>query len=57
MNYQHKEASFKLFIAKKDVHICEEYTMNEEFLMNYAENGKQIMILDFGALVCVAGKE
>ena len=37
------------------VNLCEEYTMNEEFLVNYSEKGKQIMILDIGALVSLAG--
>ena len=40
-----------------NVNLCEEYTMNEEFLVNYAEKGKHIMILDIGAPVSLAGME
>merc|ERR1712112_548621 len=36
---------------------CEGYNMNEEFLVNYTEKGKQVMILDIGAPVSLAGKE
>ena len=35
---------------------CEGYAMNEEFLVNYTEKGKQVMILDIGAPVSLAGK-
>merc|ERR1712002_1376485 len=36
---------------------CEGYNMNEEMLVNYTEKGKQVMILDLGAPVSLAGKE
>ena len=39
------------------VNLCEGYAMNEEFLVNFTEKGKQIMILDIGAPVSLAGKE
>ena len=38
-------------------HYSEGYAMNEEFLVNYTEKGKQVMILDIGAPVSLAGKE
>ena len=41
----------KMKNGEVSVNLCEEYTMNEEFLVNYAEKGKQIMILDIGAQV------
>ena len=34
---------------------CEGFNMNEEFLVNFAEKGRQIMIL--GAPVSLAGRE
>ena len=40
-----------------NVNLCEEYVMNEEFLLYYREKGRHIMILDLGAPVSVAGKE
>ena len=40
-----------------NVNLCEEYAMNEEFLVNITKKGKQIMILDLGALVSLAGKK
>ena len=40
-----------------NVNLCEGYAMNEEFLVNYTEKGKQIMILDIGAPVSLAGKD
>merc|ERR1712112_44445 len=36
---------------------CEGYNMKEEFLVNYTEKGKQVMILDIDAPVSLAGKE
>merc|ERR1711873_141571 len=36
---------------------CEEFTMNEEILVNFTEKGKQVMILDLGAPVSLAGNE
>ena len=42
---------------ENNIHLCEGYAMNEEFLVNYTEKGKQIMILDIGALVSLAGKD
>ena len=38
-----------------NVNWCEEY--NEEILVNFTEKGKQVMILDLGAPVSLAGKE
>merc|ERR1712002_132937 len=40
-----------------NANFCEGYSMNEEFLVKYAEKGKQVMILDIGAPVSLAGKE
>ena len=44
------------------VNWCEEYKLsafvpNEEILVNYTEKGKQVMILDLGAPVSLAGNE
>ena len=36
---------------------CEGYSMKEEMLINYTEKDKQVMILDLGAPVSLAGKE
>ena len=36
---------------------CEGYNMNEEILVNYTGKGKQVMILDIGAPVSLAGRE
>ena len=38
-----------------NVNWCEEY--NEEILINFTEKGKQVMILDLGAPVSIAGEE
>ena len=38
-----------------NVNWCEEF--NEEILVNFTEKGKQVMILDLGAPVSLAGKE
>ena len=40
-----------------NVQLCDEYDLNEEILVNYTEKGKQVMILDLGAPVSLAGKE
>merc|ERR1711873_198333 len=40
-----------------NVNWCEEFTVNEEILVNFTEKGKQVMILDLGALVSLAGNE
>merc|ERR1711962_1777387 len=40
-----------------NVNWCEEFTMNEEKLVNYTEKGKQVMILDLGAPVSLAGND
>ena len=39
------------------MNLCEGYEVNEEFLVNYTEKGKQVMILDIGAPVSLAGKK
>ena len=39
------------------VNLCEGYEMNEEILVNYTEKGRQVMTLDIGAPVSLAGKE
>merc|ERR1712240_209976 len=36
---------------------CEDITVNEEILVNYTKKGKQVMILDLGAPVSLAGNE
>ena len=40
-----------------NVQLCERYDISEEILVNYAEKGKQVMILDLGAPVSLAGKD
>ena len=40
-----------------NVNWCKEYKLNEEILVNYTEKGKQVMILDLGAPVSLAGNE
>ena len=40
-----------------NVQLCEGYELNEEILVNYTEKGKQVMILDLGAPVSLAGNE
>ncbi len=37
--------------------MCDGYELNEEILVNYTEKGKQVMILDLGAPVSLAGEE
>ena len=37
--------------------LCDGYDLGEEILVNYTEKGKQVMILDLGALVSLAGNE
>ena len=40
-----------------NVQLCDGYELDEEILVNYTEKGKQVMILDLGAPVSLAGKE
>ena len=40
-----------------NVQLCDGYELNEEILVNYTEKGKQVMILDLGAPVSLAGNE
>merc|ERR1711873_218715 len=40
-----------------NVNWCVEFTLNEEILVNFPEKGKQVMILDLGAPVSLAGNE
>ena len=40
-----------------NVQLCNGYELDEEILVNYTEKGKQVMILDLGAPVSLAGKE
>ena len=40
-----------------NVQLCDGFELNEEILVNYTEKGKQVMILDLGAPVSLAGKE
>ena len=40
-----------------NINWCEEFTVNEEILVNFTEKGKQVMILDLGAPVSLAGNE
>ena len=37
--------------------MCDGYDLGEEILVNYTEKGKQVMILDLGAPVSLAGNE
>ena len=40
-----------------NVQFCDGYDLDEEILDNYTEKGKQVMILDLGVPVSLAGKE
>ena len=40
-----------------NIKLCEGCDINEEILVNYTEKGKQVMILDLGVPVSVAGTE
>merc|ERR1711895_5926 len=40
-----------------NVQLYEGYELDEEILVNYTEQGKQVMILDLGAPVSLAGNE
>ena len=40
-----------------NVQLCDGFELDEEILVNYTEKGKQVMILDLGAPVSLAGKE
>merc|ERR1712112_399306 len=45
-------------VAKElNVKWCEEFTLTEEILVNYTEKGKQVMIIDLGAPVSLAGEK
>merc|ERR1712002_1394481 len=45
-------------VAKElNVKWCEEFTLKEEILVNYTEQGKQVMIIDLGAPVSLAGEK
>ena len=39
-----------------NVQLCNGYELDEEILVNYTEKGKQVMVLDLGAPVSLAGK-
>ena len=40
-----------------NVQLCDGFQLDEEILVNFTEKGKQVMILDLGAPVSLAGKE
>ena len=40
-----------------NVNLCEGYDMKAEYLVNFTENSKQVMILDIGAPVSLVGKK
>merc|ERR1712240_478950 len=40
-----------------NVQLCDGFELDEEILVNYTEKGKQVMILDLGAPMSLAGKE
>ena len=40
-----------------NVQLCDGYELDEEILVNYTEKGKQVIILDLGAPVSLAGNE
>merc|ERR1712243_429287 len=40
-----------------NVNLCEEFEVNEEIQVNFTEKGNQLMILDLGAPVSLAGYE
>ena len=45
------------FAKELKINWCQNITVNEEIVVNYTEKGKQVMILDLGAPVSVAGTE
>ena len=40
-----------------NVQLCDGFELDEEILVNFTEKGKKVMILYFGPLVSLAGKE
>ena len=38
-----------------NVQLCNGYELDEEILVNYTEKGKQVIILDLGALISLEG--
>ena len=40
-----------------NVQLCDGYELDKEILVIYTEKGKQVMILDLGAPVTLAGNE
>ena len=40
-----------------NVQLCDGFQLDKEILVNFTEKGKQVMILDLGAPVSLAGKE
>ena len=42
---------------KVSVNLCEEYMFDEKILVNYTDKLRQVMILDIGAPVSLAGKQ
>merc|ERR1712115_733886 len=45
------------FTKELKINWCQNITVNEEIVVNFTEKGKQVMILDLGAPVSVAGTE
>ena len=45
------------FAKELKINWCQNITVNEEIVVNFTEKGKQVMILDLGAPVSVAGTE
>merc|ERR1711867_232478 len=45
------------FAKELSINWCQNITVNEEILVNFTEKGKQVMLLDLGAPVSVAGNE
>ena len=45
------------FAKELKINWCQNITVNEEILVNFTERGKQVLILDLGAPVSVAGTE
>ena len=49
--------NIRKFAKELKINWCKNITVNEEIVVNYTEKGKQVMILDLGAPVSVAGTE
>ena len=44
-------------VKELNVQLCDGFELDEDILVNYTEKGKQVMILDLGAPMSLAGKK